>query len=183
MSSNYPTALDDVISLGDTAVNNATYVDAADHNNQSAAIIAAQTKIGYDGDTTVGTIDEHLSVAMFMKTDYVASDTTTASSYEDIDGLSMSVVLTKTSNVLITLTIGSAGWTGVSAAQARIYWDAAEDATQTALDDGGIAAQILKTDQTAGTYTCKAQHKVSSGETLTISNVHLTVIVIPVSLT
>lgn len=53
MSTNFPTALDDATSLGGTAADNTTYVDAADHNNQSDAIIATQTKLGTGADTPV----------------------------------------------------------------------------------------------------------------------------------
>lgn len=106
----------------------------------------------------------------------VASTSTASSSYVDIAGLSMSLTLDVATKVWAHLTFVaniSAG-TGTPRGSFRVVIDSqnGDDMTIdfTSLGENVVgAAQLLSTSLAAGTYTIKAQYKVTGGVTPTLS--------------
>jgi hypothetical protein len=191
MGTNFPTTLDT-----DTELYQVT--DAVDdvldhhHNNHTDALKAIESKVGVDGSTVNTSIDYHLGTAMFMQTATDATSSAATTSYTDLAGVTMSVVVLKTSSVLLTATFGNTVLvTGSNTLNAIIYWNNATESTSEYTDawpastdgatHGGFTMQVLKTGIVAGTYTFKVQGKTSAS-TGTFNLATLTAIVIPESL-
>lgn len=154
-------------------------------------------QIGADGSLAfLGTTHDHSGDAgdggtlagLFAVQSVQADDTTTNVAYEDFAGLTLSVVVAATSDVLVLLTVGIlTGSGGGTACYAIINWEGANDATTEAEGIGGayampLATSLLKTGLAAATYTAKVQIKSPTsggGETATFTNATLTAIVMP----
>jgi hypothetical protein len=185
---NYPTTLDTDTELYDVT-DDVDDVIASHHDNIKDAVKALEAKVGINASAVTTSIDHHLGVAMFMQT-ITADDTTASTSYEDFASLTMDLVVSKTSSVFITLTVGMVSHSeNTYTASARIVWSGTEDATteatNTTSSDTGIgnsmSTSLLKTGITAATYTVHV-HIKTSGDTATFTNGVLTAIVIPESL-
>ncbi len=107
--------------------------------------------------------------------DTITSDTTTSTTYEDVDGLSASLTIDDQSDILLLAAIQASGSTTAEAGY-RLVFDGTnylQSLRRVARDGPSIPVNILITDlvpnKAAGTYTFKLQHKVASG-TLTTSN-------------
>lgn len=106
--------------------------------------------------------------------DFIESDTTTSSTWEDVDELTTTITTTDTSNIVLFASIQAMG--SVSAEGGwRLVFDSV-NYLQSSRNIGTLAGNILITDmveaKAAGTYVFKLQHRVSTG-TLTTHNVEL----------
>lgn len=125
----------------------------------------------------------------FMQRDD-GDDTTVNNNYEDFAGLSLSVTIPAgmTADVLLILTVGAVKASAdANSPHIIINWDGANDVLSEAymsdprLDrEFSMATQSLQAGVTAGTYTAKAQIKITGGAaTATYTNAMLTAIVMP----
>ncbi len=195
MATSFPTGLDTDTELF-LVVNDVTDIKAEHHNNIKDAVLALEAKVGITSSAVTTSIDHHLGTAMFMQT-VTADDTVASATWEDFAGLTMNVVVSKTSSVFLTLTIGNVtnDSGGARTSYAAIYWGVSpvEEATtqtyvaydrQEGCTGGALASSVLKTGVTAATYVAKV--KIAGSQetecTHTFTNGTLTAIVIPESL-
>lgn len=103
--------------------------------------------------------------------DSIASDTTTSATYEDVDGLTVDLVVDDTSDILLTACITATGSTSAKAGWRLVFDDVnfLDLERQVGSEPGNISLVDLVSSKGAGTYTFKLQHKVDSG-TLTTTN-------------
>ncbi len=105
--------------------------------------------------------------------DTLASDTTTSATYEDVDGLTVQITTSATSDILLFASVQALSTSSASVGGWRLVFDSVNFLDlERQLDDtepANINLVDLVDDKTAGTYTFKLQHQIDTG-TLTSAN-------------